>query len=148
MAKRIILTKENPLLRKKCKEVTKFDDALGELLDDMTETMFDADGAGLAAPQVGILRRIFVISVDGLTCEFINPVIEKTEGSIVGQEACLSVPNEYGYVDRPKTVTIRALNRKGEPFTLTVSNYAARAVCHEYDHLDGILYTDKVTKKV
>ena len=147
MAKRSIITKENPLLRKKCKEVTKFDDSLAMLLDDMTETMFHADGAGLAAPQVGILRRIFVISVDGLTCEFINPVMVKQEGAIVGQEACLSVPKEYGYVERPKTVTVRAQNRNGEPFEITVSNYAARVICHEYDHLDGILYIDKLTDK-
>jgi peptide deformylase len=144
MADRKILIVGDEMLRKKCKPVVKFDDSLHELLDDMHDTMIDNDGAGLAAPQVGILRRLFVIQVNEMYIELINPKIIKTEGEKIDIEGCLSIPNKSGYVARPKTVTVEAQDRFGNEFTLTGSDMLAKAICHENDHLDGILYIDKV----
>lgn len=148
MALREIVMFGEDVLRKKCREVTKFDDKLAELLDDLRETLGSADGVGLAAPQVGILRRVFVIDVrdeHGLI-EFVNPVIIEQSGSQTGNEGCLSAPGEWCEVERPATVTVKAQDRHGNEFTLKASELLARAVCHETDHLDGILFIDRVKK--
>ena len=136
------------ILRKKCREVTKFDEKLASLLDDMAQTLQNADGVGLAAPQVGILRRVCIIDVrdgNGLV-ELINPEIIEQSGSQIGNEGCLSAPGEWCEVERPAMVTVRAFDRHGKEFTLKASELMARAVCHEVDHLDGILFTDRVKK--
>jgi len=144
MALRKIVTKENSLLRQISRPVEKFDAELSALLDDMAETMYDADGVGLAAPQIGILLRIAVVDVgDGLV-ELINPVVLKAKGTDVGLEGCLSVPGESGYVPRPVKLIVKAQDRKGVATTYRVDGFKARAFCHEMDHLDGILYTDKL----
>ncbi len=136
------------VLRKKAHPVKLFDRRLVGLLKDMAETMYSADGCGLAAPQVGILRRIVVIDVgDGLV-ELINPEIIASEGSIVEPEGCLSVPGRRGTVARPEKVTVQALDRKGRPIEFTAEGFFARAVCHELDHLDGIVYVDKMIEDV
>ncbi|MEE1357993.1 MAG: peptide deformylase [Clostridia bacterium] len=117
------------------------------MLDDMTETMRAANGCGLAAVQVGVLRRIVVIEVEeGTVYELINPQIIKRNGKQQEMEGCLSVPGKYGITDRPMTVTVKALDRNGVPFELTGSELLARAICHETDHLDGILFTDHALK--
>lgn len=136
-------------MRKKSREVEKFDSKLRELLDDMKETMEAANGIGLAAPQVGILKRIFVIDInDGNGCiEFINPEIEETEGEQIFCEGCLSVPGAEGEVKRPGYVKIKAKDRNGKEFTFKGRELAAVCVSHEYDHLEGILFTDKVVEK-
>ena len=148
MALREIVQFGEDILRKKCREVTKFDDKLASLLDDMAQTLYNADGVGLAAPQVGILRRVCIIDIrDGKgLIELINPVITEQSGSQIGNEGCLSAPGEWCEVERPATVTVSAFDRHGEAFTLKVSELMARAVCHEVDHLDGILFTDRVKK--
>lgn len=143
MAIRNIVTDEE-FLRKKCKAVEKFDERLFELLDDMAETMYKTNGVGLAAIQVGVLRRVVVIDVgdeNGLI-ELINPEIIKTSGKQDGQEGCLSFPKQFGDVERPKKVTIRALDRHGKEFRLTGTDLLARAFCHETDHLDGKVFVD------
>ena len=143
-----IMTEGDEILRKKCKEVTEITPRILTLLDDMKDTLKKAQGVGLAAPQVGILRRIFIIDI-GIEedrnefLEFINPVIIKTEGEQDGVEGCLSVPGKKGEVVRPMTVTVEALNRNGEKFTYTGTELMGRCICHENDHLDGILYIDK-----
>ena len=139
-----ILKKTDPTLRKKSREVTEITPRIITLLDDMIETLHDANGAGLAAPQVGVLRRVCIVETEetGLV-EFINPVIIATEGEQEELEGCLSIPGEWGYTRRPERVTVRALGRDGKEFTVTGERLAARAFCHEIDHLDGILYTDK-----
>lgn len=144
MALRNVVLMGNDLLRKKSKIVEKFDDNLDELLDDMYDTMIKNNGVGIAAPQVGVLKRIFIIEIDGLKMEFINPEIVYQSGSAIAQEGCLSVKNINGYVERPQTVTIKAVNRNNVEFELTISEWPARVICHEYDHLDGILFVDKV----
>ena len=111
----------------------------------MMDTVKKAQGAGLAAPQVGVLRRVFVVDVDEGYFEFINPVIVSAKGTQIGKEGCLSVKGKWGEVVRPNKVVIKAQNRYGEKFTLTAKDFFARAICHEYDHLDGILYIDKAT---
>ena len=127
-------------LRKVCKPMQKFDLRLWLLLRDMADTMYKAEGVGLAAPQVGILRRVVVIDVgDGLV-ELVNPEIIASEGEQAGSEGCLSIPGKRGYVVRPERVTVRAQDRKGKPFQITAEGLFARAVCHELDHLDGRLY--------
>ncbi len=129
-------------LRKVCKPMQKFDLRLWLLLRDMADTMYKAEGVGLAAPQVGILRRVVVIDVgDGLV-ELVNPVIVSAEGEQGGGEGCLSIPGKRGYVVRPERVTVKAQDRKGKPFEITAEGLFARAVCHELDHLDGRLYID------
>ena len=147
MALRKIVTDEDPLLRKVSKEVGTPNDRTRALLDDMIDTLRDAAGVGLAAPQVGILRRIFIINI-GIEedreefIEFIDPVILETSGEQDGAEGCLSVPGRAGIVKRPMHVTVRAMNRNGETFEITGSELTARAFCHELDHLDGKLYID------
>ncbi len=147
MAKRIIAINGNEVLRKKCREVTEFDDRLGVLLDDMRETMIDADGVGLAAPQVGILKRAVVISPDGHDFyELVNPVIVKSSGTQLCREGCLSVPGISGEVERPKKVEVDAFDRYGRRFTLKAEGFLADICCHELDHLDGILFIDKMRR--
>ena len=138
-----ILKENEPTLRKKSREVTEITPRIITLLDDMVETLHDANGAGLAAPQVGVLRRICVVETEetGLV-EFINPVIIDSEGEQEELEGCLSIPGEWGYTHRPQKVTVRAQGRDGKEFTVTGEGLAARAFCHEIDHLDGILYKD------
>lgn len=145
MAIREIVTKGSDILRKVCRTQLNFDDRLAMILDDMAETMYKAEGVGLAAPQVGILRRICVVDVGDGLIELVNPVIIEQSGAEIGLEGCLSVPGESGYVERPKSVTVRAQNRKGETFTVTAEDFKARAFCHEIDHLDGVLYIDKLS---
>ncbi len=146
MAIRNIVLEGDPVLRKKSFEVTDFGKKTHELLDDMYETMKKAEGAGLAAVQVGVLRRIFIIETeeDGYF-EFINPVIFYQKGMQTDNEACLSVKNLCGTVKRPMKVKIKAFDRNGEEFIMQASGFLARAICHEYDHLDGVLYIDKAT---
>ncbi len=146
MAIRKIIQVGDPTLRKKSFEVTDFGKKTWELLDDMKDTLYKAEGAGLAAVQVGVLRRMFVVSVDEGYFEFVNPQIIKTFGKQIGSEGCLSVQHKFGEVERPNKVVIKAQDRNGKEFTLTATEFFARAICHEYDHLDGILYIDKATK--
>lgn len=147
MALRILLKSEDPVLRQKCREITVFDDRLHQLLDDMYETMTNVNGVGLAAIQVGILRRAAVIDVGEGPIELINPVItEKSEETISMTEGCLSFPGMCGIVQRPKTVTVQAFDRNGNLFSLTGEELLARAICHEVDHLDGVVYMDIATE--
>ncbi len=143
MATRKIVLDGEEILRKKSKEVTAFDDKLATLLDDMKETLYKNDGAGLAAPQVGVLRRVVVIDIgDENYYELVNPVITKTDGMQSGPEGCLSVPGEFGIVERPNEVTVEGYDRSGKQYTLTGTGLLARAICHEVDHLNGQLFTD------
>ncbi len=143
MATRKIVLDGDEILRKKSKEVTAFDDKLATLLDDMKETLYKNDGAGLAAPQVGVLRRVVVIDIgDENYYELVNPVITKTDGMQSGPEGCLSVPGEFGIVERPNEVTVEGYDRSGKQYTLTGTGLLARAICHEVDHLNGQLFTD------
>ena len=144
-----IITEENEILRKTSKPVDGVTPRIETLLDDMADTLIKAGGVGLAAVQVGILRRIFIIDIgveDGKNeiIEFINPEIIKKSGKQEEVEGCLSVPNKYGITRRPAKVTVRAENRKGEKFEYTGEGLFASCLCHEYDHLDGILFTDNV----
>ena len=125
-----------------------FDERLATTLDDMAETMYKAEGVGLAAPQIGILRRYCIVDVGDGIIELVNPVIESARGKQEGEEGCLSIPNRYESVTRPMTVTVRAQDRNGNSFTITAEGFKARALCHEIDHLDGILYIDKTDKKI
>ncbi len=134
-------------LRKKSKPVKDFDEGLWELLDDMKETMFHCDGMGLAAPQVGVLRRVVVMEVNNAFYELVNPEIIKTKGKDVEEEGCLSVGKFRGRVERPMTVTVKAQDRFGYEFTLTGEKWLARCICHEVDHLDGVLFVDKSIDK-
>ena len=145
MAIRNIIQLGDPTLRKKSFEVTDFGEKTKTLLDDMKDTLIKAQGAGLAAPQVGVLRRVFIVSVDDEYYECINPVITAKSGSQVGEEGCLSVKGKYGTVERPNKVTVKAFDRNGKQFTVKAEGFLARAFCHEYDHLDGIVYVDKAT---
>ncbi len=145
MAIRNIVQVGDSVLREKSFEVTDFGEKTHQLLDDMKDTLIYANGAGLAAPQVGVLRRIFIVYAEGKYYECINPVILKQSGKQVGEEGCLSVKGKYGTVERPNKVTVKAKDRNGKPFIVTVSGFTARAFCHENDHLDGILYIDKAT---
>ncbi len=146
MALREIVKYGDDILRKKCRPVTVFDEKLHTLLEDMKETLAEAQGAGLAAPQVGMLRRICIIDVrdsNGIY-ELINPEIVSVEGTQCGNEGCLSLPGEWQEVERPAKVTVKAQDRNGNEFTLTGEGLLARAICHETDHLDGVLFIDKV----
>ena len=134
-------------LRKKSKPVRDFDENLWELLDDMKETMHASEGMGLAAPQVGGLRRIVVMEVNNAYFEFINPEIIKTKGEDIEEEGCLSVGPFRGRVKRPYEVTVTAMDRYGYPFTLKGEKWLARCICHELDHLDGVLFVDKTLDK-
>ena len=149
MAKLTILKEGEATLRKTCRPVTEITKRTITLLDDMLETMRHADGVGLAAPQVGVLRRIVVIEVeDGNVIELINPKIIAFSGEQNEQEGCLSNPGEYGITKRPKAVTVRATDRHGKEFELSGTDLLARAICHECDHLDGKLYIDVQIKKL
>lgn len=143
-----IVTKrdDEEFLRKKSREVTEITPKVLTLLDDMVETMRQANGCGLAGVQVGVLRRIVVIETEEGLFEFINPKIIAMSGKQTGEEGCLSIPNEWGVTERPEHVTVRALNRNGEVIEVTGHGLLAKAMCHEIDHLDGILYVDKVIK--
>lgn len=145
MATRNIIQYGDPTLRKKSFEVTDFGEKTHALLDDMIETLEEAKGAGLAAVQVGVLRRIFIVSVEDKIYECINPVILKKSGKQIGDEGCLSVKGKYGSVERPMKLVVKAQDRNGNFFTVTVRGFAARAFSHEYDHLEGILYIDKAS---
>ena len=148
MAKLKIVKVGDPILRKVCRPIENITPRVITLLDDMTETMHAADGVGLAAPQVGILRRIAVIEVEpGNTIELINPKIIAFSGEQEEEEGCLSIPGKWGKTHRPMHVTVRALNRHGETFDISGSGLLARAFCHEIDHLDGKLFTDRVIDK-
>ncbi|MBO4262611.1 MAG: peptide deformylase [Clostridia bacterium] len=138
-----ILQTGDETLRKKSEEVRSFDLNLVNLLNDMKETLTEAKGAGLAAVQVGVLKRIFIVDVEDGYFEFINPVILGTSGSQYGTEGCLSVKGKWGDVKRPKKVTVKAQDRYGKYFKIVARDFFAKAVCHEYDHLEGVLYTDK-----
>lgn len=145
MAIRNIIQNGDPTLRRKSFEVTDFGEKTHQLLDDMKDTLIKANGAGLAAPQVGVLRRIFLVSAEGKYYECINPQIISQSGEQIGEEGCLSVRGKYGTVKRPMKVTVTAQDRYGKQFTVKASGFLARAFCHENDHLDGILYIDKAT---
>ena len=154
MGLRTIVQDGDPILTKKCRPVTNFDDKLAQLLDDMRETLIEANGYGLAGPQVGILRRVF-ISVDERDMdenaeeqemkflEFINPEILSTEGEVMQYEGCLSFPGRNGAIKRPEKVVARAFDRHGNPFTIEAEGMLARCICHESDHLDGVSIVDR-----
>ena len=146
MAIRNIVQQGDELLRKKSKEVTEFDKRLAVLLDDMKETVKKERGAGLAAVQVGVLKRAVVVDVDEGFFEFINPVIVRSEGSVNGVEGCLSVRGRQGNVRRPAKLELEYSDRNGIRHKLSAEGFFARAICHELDHLDGILYIDKATE--
>ena len=143
MAIRSIVYSDESLIRKKSRPVVDFDERLWELLDDMKETMYKNDGCGIAAPQVGVLKRVVVIESCGMFIELINPVILKQSGKQESIEGCLSVKDYNGLVERPLNVTIKAQNRFGDTFTMSVENFTSIVFCHEIDHLDGILFIDK-----
>ena len=146
MALRNIRKNDDPALYKMCKEVKKFDAKLSELIDDMIETMNDADGVGLAAPQVGVLRRVVVIDVGDGPVEMVNPVILDSSGEQGGMEGCLSFPGESGYVVRPNWVKVEAYDRHGDLYEYEGEGLFARAVFHETDHLDGKVYKRLITE--
>jgi len=147
MAIRKIVQKGDDILNKRCKEVKEINDRILELLDDMKETMYQSgNGVGLAAPQVGVLRRVVVIDIGEGLVELINPVIRKQSGKQTTVEGCLSIPGVWGEVERPAKVVVEALNRNGEKIRIEGEGYMAQALCHEIDHLDGILFTDKVIR--
>ena len=144
MALRKIRIMGDKVLEKKCREVTEMTPRIQELIQDMLDTMYDAEGVGLAAPQVGILRRIVVIDVGEGPLVMINPRIVETSGSQTGSEGCLSLPGQAGIVTRPNYVKVKALNEKMEEYEVEGTQMLARAICHECDHLDGIMYVSKV----
>lgn len=143
MALRNIVLEGDPVLRKRCFEVEKFDQKLAELLDDMKQTVKKAKGAGLAGPQVGILRRVAVVDVEEGFFEFVNPKIIASLGEQIDYEGCLSIKGKRGKVNRPLKVTVEYQDRFGKKKGLKAEGFFARAICHEFDHLDGILYIDK-----
>ena len=142
MGLRKILTDKDPALHKVCRPVEKFDGRLHRLLDDMKETLIEANGVGLAAPQVGILRRVVLVDTGDEVLELINPSLLETSGEQVGAEGCLSVPGKYGLVKRPNYAKVRAQDRNGNWFEVEGEELIARCFCHELDHLAGILYTE------
>ncbi len=146
--RKIVKLGEDEILRKHARKVEKFDKRLWTLLDDMADTMYDADGAGLAGPQVGILKRVVVIDVGEGLVELVNPEIVAEEGSQMCIEGCLSVPGRRGRVERPAKVRVRAQNRRGEVIELEGESFLANALCHEIDHLDGVIYVDKMLEDV
>lgn len=148
MAIRKIVTLEDPILRKTSRKVENFNEKLWALLDDMKETMYKAEGVGLAAVQVGMLRRVIVVDVGDGLLELINPEIIESSGEIKDVEGCLSVPGKHGEVIRPEYVKIKAQNRNGVWKRYEGTGLKARCFCHEIDHLDGIVYVDKVVKEV
>ena len=144
MAKRNIVKIGDDVLRKICRTQLTFDEKLHQTLDDMAETMYAAEGVGLAAPQVGLLRRICIVDVGDGLIELINPVITEKSGSQKGSEGCLSVPGRFEEVERPMKVTVKAQNRNGENIEIKAEGFLARAFCHEIDHLDGKLFIDRI----
>ena len=142
MGLRKIFTVKEPCLHKVCRPVDKFDGKLHKLLDDMKETLEDANGVGLAAPQVGILRRVVVVDTGEEILELVNPELLETSGEQVGTEGCLSIPGKYGLVKRPNVAKVRAQDRDGNFFEVEGEELIARCFCHEIDHLDGIVYTE------
>lgn len=144
MAIRNIIKKGDEALKKVCRSQLTFDKRLASLLDDMADTMYAADGCGLAASQVGILRRICVVDVGDGLIELVNPVIIEKEGKQEEQEGCLSFPGEFGITERPMKVKVRAQDRNGNTFTVEGEGLKARAFCHEIDHLDGIVFKDRL----
>lgn len=147
MALREIRKIGDDILRKKSRTVEKIDDRIEQLLNDMAETMYKSEGVGLAAPQVGILKRIIVVDVGDNLIKLINPEIIESEGSQIDDEGCLSVPNQRGKVDRPQSVTVKGMNEKGEEVLVKGEDFLARALCHEIDHLSGILFVDKMERQ-
>ena len=149
MARRKIYQVGDDTLRQVSKPVTEFDDKLSALMDDMIDTLVYADGAGLAAPQVGVLKRIFIATFDGgrTFIEAVNPVIVQAKGKRVAAEGCLSIPNVSEKVERPRHVEVHAFDRHGNPIVLKADNFEASCYCHEIDHLDGILFTDKSLRR-
>lgn len=141
----MIVKVPDPILTKKCRVVENFDERLWTLLDDMKDTVKAANGAGLAAPQVAVLKRVCVVDTDDGYFELVNPVIKSASGEQEGLEGCLSVPNKYGTVVRPEKLTVEAQDRFGKKQVFKVKGFTARAFCHEIDHLDGIVYTSKAT---
>ena len=149
MAIRNVLKDGEQTLRKKSRKIEKIDKRLLILIDDMVETMYESEGVGLAAPQVGVLKRVIVIDIGEGIIELINPeIIAASNKKMIGAEGCLSVPGITGDVKRPEWVKVKALNRSGEEIEITGKDLLARALCHEIDHLNGILFTDKVIKQV
>lgn len=146
MAKRQIVMETDELLRKNSKEVTEYSERLWQLLDDMAETMYEAEGVGLAAVQVGILKRAVVIDCGDKLYELINPEIIETSGEQTGAEGCLSSPEQYGIVTRPMNVKVRAFDRNGNQYEAEGEGLLARAFCHEIDHLNGVLFKDHATE--
>ena len=146
MALRNIVTQGDAILGKVCRKVTKFDEKLHTLLDDMADTLEEANGVGLAAPQVGILRRVVIVDTGEEILELINPEIIETEGEQTGMEGCLSVPGKYGIVTRPMKAVVQAQDRDGQWFEVEGEELIARCFCHELDHLDGHLYTEKAER--
>jgi peptide deformylase len=144
MALRTIRKDDDEILRKKSKKVDEISDRVRTLIKDMIETMYAADGIGLAAPQVGILKRIAVVDVGNGPVTVINPEIVNTVGTCVDVEGCLSLPGRQGEVERPEKITVQALNEKGEEVVIEAEGLLARALCHEIDHLNGILFTDRL----
>ena len=142
MGIRKIMTVKEPCLHKVCRPVEKFDGKLHKLLDAMKETLLDANGVGLAAPQVGILRRVVVVDTGEEMLELVNPELLETSGEQEGAEGCLSVPGKYGLVKRPMVAKVRAQDRDGNWFEVEGEELIARCFCHEIDHLDGIVYTE------
>jgi peptide deformylase len=143
MAIRQIFKNDAECLYKKCRPVERFDKKLSDLIDDMADTMYEANGVGLAAPQVGILKRAVVIDIGEGLVELLNPVILETSGSQTDEEGCLSLPGQSAPVERPYYVKAKAMDREGNEFIIEGEELMARALCHEIDHLDGILYIDK-----
>ena len=149
MGLRKILTDQEPALHKVCKPVTSFDKKLHKLLDDMADTLIDSGGVGLAAPQVGILRRVVLVDVGAEEpdiIELVNPELVETDGEQCGPEGCLSVPGKYGLVRRPNYAKVRAQDRNGDWYEAEGEELIARCFCHELDHLDGIVYTEKTDR--
>jgi len=146
MGLRKILTDKDPALHKVCRPVEKFDQRLFKLLDDMKETLIESNGVGLAAPQVGILRRVVLVDTGEEILELINPSLLETDGEQEGAEGCLSVPGKYGLVKRPYFAKVRAQDRNGQWFEAEGEELIARCFCHELDHLDGILYTQMMER--
>ena len=143
MALRNIVTVGDPVLTKVCRPVTKFDDRLSQLIDDMIETLHDANGAGLAAPQIGVLRRVVIVNTEGEDWELVNPeIVEVSEEEQTGIEGCLSLPGRWGIVTRPYTVRVRAQDRDGATFEVEDEDITARCFCHEIEHLDGHLFSE------
>ena len=149
MAIRNVVTRGDALLTKKSRAVEKFDERLHTLIDDMIDTLHKKEGVGIAAPQVGVLRRVVIVEPDPeTTLTLVNPEILESSGSVEGMEGCLSVPDVWGIVARPDHLVVKAQDRDGNEFQFRADGYAARIVCHEVDHLDGILFTEKAIRFV